>query len=984
MIAQVQALFHGVLTLAVVSTVVMFLGAVLVRRLGQPIERVRCVQLTVVCFVLVLGLRQASVLPTINLRQLGSPTAQTDAHNATDVAESSRTSRGTEAQMNELNESFIAALHVRGDIGDLVDQHALSESFSEAREVESRDVAESASGLMHGVRANSADGATTLRKVRKIGQYGIAIGFACGASLSCVLLMVGQMRLGRLYRESTPIDEDLLSQWRAVDEAKQRGTEIRTSGILRVPLTFGVWRPVIVLPASVVASRDRTALHYCLAHEWAHVRSRDVASWWLLSLLQPLLWFQPLYWYLRRELRTAQDQMADYYATQGMAQDPTDYASLLVRFARERMLICGQLALTMSNHRSTLYRRIEMLCDQRPLVSAARRSRVVPMLAGVILLSLALGAVRLDSVQATPLTPNETANQEAVAESNSEVEADAADEAETKSTTPTIADDSESGDESSEAATSQDEVASPELSYSGVVLDKSNDQPIAGAVVIVRRMILKSTKREIVQETEHTTDEQGRYSFVIPPEQTGDPSMYIELDVAHDDYAWKKGFGYSLSMIRKNERLGEEPFFSEVKLWPSEPITGRVVDASGEPVPDTFIQAYSTSSGNSFEYGSFFKTKTSDDGTFKLQMIKGGPSVFWIVPRDYAPAQVVSGTKRGEWGDITVNDGISVRGRVVNATGEPVEGVWVNLLDHFAQAEVQLPVATSMCRTALTDDNGEFVMAPMKAGRYRLEVNEYPREHVFHVNGKAKRIEPKDVFVSQTIEVTENDADRPYILQAKPHVTFRGQYLDSKGEPRSGHRVTFFGNLDGQWYHTQITPDENGKLEGKLPHGLSDVKMDAITNEHSAIQVRLEANGELLAGRNLVLGTVEDDIEGVEIIRYTAPIVHVKPLDEEGNVVRDCQVSGVYSDGKVETMTPVGGRPTNIFFETQRDGRYRTQQMIPDRQVTFTVTKDGYRSDPAQVTLPEGGEKELTIVLSKVSENANGDADDSADESIGS
>ena len=39
------------------------------------------------------------------------------------------------------------------------------------------------------------------------------------------------------------------------------------------------------------------------------------------------------------------------------------------------------------------------------------------------------------------------------------------------------------------------------------------------------------------------------------------PYLYIELDVEHPDYATRDGFGYALSMIRKNEKLNERPFF---------------------------------------------------------------------------------------------------------------------------------------------------------------------------------------------------------------------------------------------------------------------------------------------------------------------------------------------------------------------------------------------------------------------------------------
>src|SRR5579864_601967 len=49
---------------------------------------------------------------------------------------------------------------------------------------------------------------------------------------------------------------------------------------IQIPFTYGLRRPVIVLPASVDWSREPAALRYCLAHEWSHVCRYDVACLW--------------------------------------------------------------------------------------------------------------------------------------------------------------------------------------------------------------------------------------------------------------------------------------------------------------------------------------------------------------------------------------------------------------------------------------------------------------------------------------------------------------------------------------------------------------------------------------------------------------------------------------------------------------------------------------------------------------------------------
>jgi hypothetical protein len=300
---------------------------------------------------------------------------------------------------------------------------------------------------------------------------------------------------------------------------------------------------------------------------------------------------------------------------------------------------------------------------------------------------------------------------------------------------------------------------------------------------------------------------------------------------------------------------------------------------------------------------------------------------------------------------------------VLNATGDPVPNVWVNLDDPTARDDVSLPVATYVTRSAKTDADGTFTLRPMKPGSYRINVAEHGSELTDSKQGWADVVKVEDVFVAKQIDIGPADEDRLLTVQALPYVEFHAQYRDGQGKPTRGHEVMIYGQFEGQWFHTQLPPDKNGKIVGRLPHGLSSARMDAITNEHGAIQVRLRSGEPLRAGRDIELGTIEDDINGVEIIRYTAPIVQIKPVDEQGNIVKDCKVAGVYTDDRDEVVHPVGGAPTNIHFEHQQDGRHRTSQMIPDREVEFTVTAEGYQDASEKIALPEGEERELVLVL---------------------
>jgi beta-lactamase regulating signal transducer with metallopeptidase domain len=104
---------------------------------------------------------------------------------------------------------------------------------------------------------------------------------------------------------------------------------------VQVPLTWGVLRPLILLPEAA-AGWSRSELDFALAHERAHIRRGDWAVQTLTELLCALMWFHPSVWWTRKELLLEAELAADRQVLDGGAQ-PTRYARhLLERFEGAR------------------------------------------------------------------------------------------------------------------------------------------------------------------------------------------------------------------------------------------------------------------------------------------------------------------------------------------------------------------------------------------------------------------------------------------------------------------------------------------------------------------------------------------------------------------------------------------------------------------------------------------------------------------------
>ena len=515
------------------------------------------------------------------------------------------------------------------------------------------------------------------------------------------------------------------------------------------------------------------------------------------------------------------------------------------------------------------------------------------------------------------------------------------------------------------------------LHYSGKVTDKETGKPVAGATVTVRRSLYGDPEvkdeDQLVEETKHTTDVTGTYRFTIPPEQSSKRYLYIELDVEHPEYAPRKRFGYALSMIRKNENLGGRPFFEHVQLWPGKAITGVILTADGKPAPGVRVHSYSNTSKNKpneFEYGSFADARTDAAGRFRLTLITPGPAAFWILPDQFAPSpHGLLNNRRGDLGTFTLQPGISIRGKVLDARGRPLAGVIINARsrdpNEATEALAGVPVADSMNRSALSDEKGEFQMRPLPPGTYDVQ----PARYGYESSDKPLRRPIPGVFIPQKLVLKADTG--PLEVRAVPHVLIEAQYLDGKGKQSRGHEFHIFGQMDKQSWFGEGKPDKNGKIVAQAPHGLENVQISLMTNEHGVLRWRLKKDDPLSNAHQIKLGTLNDDVKGIELFHYKSPILVINGVDKDKRQVEGFKARVLYETGKspkAKNSSFINGVQGDVYLRKQKDGRWRSSQLLPDEDVTVTVSAEGYQPRSTKLRLPEAEIRELELVLEKAVE----------------
>jgi hypothetical protein len=148
-----------------------------------------------------------------------------------------------------------------------------------------------------------------------------------------VRILVG-FWLGRRLRRASRIICDTRIIARFASRTRATGLsftpQAAESEFISVPVTMGVLRPVILLPANW-RDWDDAKLDAVIAHEVSHVARRDTLTQRLALLHCAIFWFSPLAWWLNRHLADLMERASDEAALAG-GTDRKAYATTLLGF----------------------------------------------------------------------------------------------------------------------------------------------------------------------------------------------------------------------------------------------------------------------------------------------------------------------------------------------------------------------------------------------------------------------------------------------------------------------------------------------------------------------------------------------------------------------------------------------------------------------------------------------------------------------------
>jgi beta-lactamase regulating signal transducer with metallopeptidase domain len=159
--------------------------------------------------------------------------------------------------------------------------------------------------------------------------------WAVGMLLVIARLVTGTFRIWRLAKSASLVSQNswiALAQALAIRLRLRSGVELRQSEQVALPMTWGAWRSVVMLPADA-DEWPQECRSIVLLHELAHVKRRDCLTQNLAQLACALYWFNPLVWLAVRQLHVEREVACDDQVLE-VGTKASEYASHLVEIAR--------------------------------------------------------------------------------------------------------------------------------------------------------------------------------------------------------------------------------------------------------------------------------------------------------------------------------------------------------------------------------------------------------------------------------------------------------------------------------------------------------------------------------------------------------------------------------------------------------------------------------------------------------------------------
>jgi beta-lactamase regulating signal transducer with metallopeptidase domain len=225
------------------------------------------------------------------------------------------------------------------------------------------------------------------------------IGFIVAVWFMGIAFFLLRMIGGLMYieilktRHLTPLSNEWVSRMNVFKNRLgiRKTVALMESALIAVPMTIGWLKPLIMMPIGTVNSMTVGQVEAILAHELAHIQSKDYIFNIFQTIIEILFYYHPAVWWMSANIRAERENRCDDMAVD-MCGNSLTYAKALLALqeVQHQNIRTYGLAMTFSNQRKGfLLKRIKRILNQ-----PQNRSNIMEKLSatGLLLLVVAVSA----------------------------------------------------------------------------------------------------------------------------------------------------------------------------------------------------------------------------------------------------------------------------------------------------------------------------------------------------------------------------------------------------------------------------------------------------------------------------------------------------------------------------------------------------------------------------------------------------------------
>ena len=182
------------------------------------------------------------------------------------------------------------------------------------------------------------------------------------------------------------VELKLFTELKAYHFGIKRKVKLWLSSSVHTPVTFGFFKPIILLPVSLVNHISTEQAETLILHELTHIRTNDYLLNWFLIVAESIFFFNPCISRICKAIRLEREKNCDVQVM-SFAYAPALYAETLLQAERMKQGV-PNFQLAAVNSKKHLLERIQFFTNEKVLNQTLRFNIVAPLIGLVLLLLL--------------------------------------------------------------------------------------------------------------------------------------------------------------------------------------------------------------------------------------------------------------------------------------------------------------------------------------------------------------------------------------------------------------------------------------------------------------------------------------------------------------------------------------------------------------------------------------------------------------------